>query len=116
MYEHFNLPLASREKFIQRLFQSGGLALILMIMSLSLGILGFHFIAGFNLIDSYFNAAMILGGMGLVTPVTDDPGKIFTGCYAIFSGGAFLTSIAVFLSPVVHRFMHKYHIEDKNDN
>ena len=31
--------------------------------------------------------------------------------FAIFSGVAFLSTVAVFLTPVVHRFLHKHHLD-----
>ena len=32
--------------------------------------------------------------------------------YALFSGVAFLSSIGVLLAPFLHRFMHRFHLED----
>jgi hypothetical protein len=38
--------------------------------------------------------------------------KIFASFYALFSGIAFLSTIAVFLAPIAHRFLHAIHIDD----
>ncbi len=54
---------------------------------------------------------MILGGMGIVSDLDSDAAKIFAGCYALFSGITFLSSMAIFLSPVVHRILHKLQID-----
>jgi hypothetical protein len=43
-----------------------GFALVLIGLSLSVGILGYHFIAGLNWVDALLNASMILAGMGPV--------------------------------------------------
>ena len=59
------------------------------------------------------NAAMILSGMGPVGELHTASGKLFAGCYALFSGIAFLTSIAVVFAPIFHRFLHKFHLEGK---
>jgi hypothetical protein len=48
-------------------------------------------------VDAFVNAAMILSGMGPVSSLQTDGGKIFAGCYALFSGLAFITSIGIFL-------------------
>jgi len=56
---------------------------------------------------------MILTGMGPVDPIKNDAAKWFASFYSIFSGVAFLSTVAVFLSPVVHRFMHKLHLDVK---
>jgi hypothetical protein len=54
---------------------------------------------------------MILTGMGPVDRAPSDGGKIFASFYAIYSGVAFLTSVAVIISPLVHRFLHKFRID-----
>lgn len=41
--------------------------------------------------------------------------KLFESIYALYSGVAFLTSVAVIFSPIVHRFLHKFRI-DVEDN
>ena len=44
-----------------------------------------------------------------------DAAKIFAGVYALYSGIAFLTSFAILIAPVYHRFLHKFHLEEKED-
>jgi len=55
---------------------------------------------------------MILSGMGPLAPLQTPAGKLFAGCYALFSGLAFITSVGVVFAPVFHRFLHKFHLED----
>ena len=68
--------------------------------------------AHLNFIDSLLNASMILTGMGPVNPMPTNAAKLFASLYSLYSGVAFLTVMGVFLAPVIHRFMHKLHIED----
>jgi len=75
--------------------------------------LGYHFIAGQNWPDSYLNAAMILSGMGPIGDLKSTGAKIFAGTYALYSGLALILIAGIILSPVVHRFLHKFHLEDK---
>ncbi len=110
MYEHKNQPLASRKVFYKRLLRSLLLSLFFILFSLLLGVLGYCFFAGLSWVDALLNASMILTGMGPVDPMPDDASKIFASVYALYSGVAFLSSIAVMLSPVFHRFMHKMHL------
>ena len=56
---------------------------------------------------------MILGGMGPVNPLPTDGAKIFASFYALFSGLMFIGIMGVVLSPIVHRFLHKFHIDEK---
>ena len=53
----------------------------------------------------------IIIGMGPVDRAPSDSGKIFASFYAIYSGVAFLTSVAVIISPLAHRFLHKFRID-----
>ena len=96
--------------FLRALLLSG----VVIVLSLSLGILGYHFIAGFSWIDSLLNAAMILSGMGPVGPLNTDAAKIFASCYAIFSGIVFISATGILLSPVFHRVLHRFHLEQKD--
>jgi hypothetical protein len=77
-----------------------------------IGVSGYFAFAGLGFVVALLNASMILTGMGPVNPMTDNPAKLFASFYAIYSGVAFLSVIGVFIAPVVHRFMHKIHLED----
>lgn len=69
---------------------------------------------GLSLEDAFLNAAMLLGGMGPVNAPTTLGGKLFAGCYVLYAGLVFLISVAVFLSPVVHRAFHQFHWDGKD--
>ena len=56
---------------------------------------------------------MILTGMGPVSPMPTASSKIFATIYALFSGIAFLTSVAVLFAPMVHRAFHRFHVDVK---
>lgn len=85
----------------------------LIALALTGGIVGYHLIAGFGWVDSLLEASMLLGGMGPVNPLPNDEAKIFASVYALFSGLVFIVIMGVVLSPLAHRVMHKFHIEDK---
>ena len=113
MYEHHKQPLASREVFVRRLANNGLIALLLLLFSLGIGILGYHFFESLSWIDSLLNASMILGGMGPVDPVRTAAGKIFASFYALYSGVILLASIGVLAAPIFHRFLHHFHLSDE---
>lgn len=110
-FEHRSKPLLPRAQFFMRVTRYGVFSLILILFSLGIGILGYHFLNELSWLDSLLNAAMILTGMGPVDPLKSDAAKWFASLYAIFSGVAFLSIVAVFLSPMVHRFLHKHHLD-----
>lgn len=112
MFEKKSQNLISRKHFISRQVKFTLYAIGILGFSLSLGILGYMITANLNFIDSLLNASMILTGMGPVNPMPSDAAKLFASFYSLYSGVAFLTVMGVFLAPVIHRFMHKLHLED----
>ena len=118
MFEHKSQPLAPPEKFLWRLARNFAWTMLIVGFSLAIGSNGYHFIARLDWIDAFYNSAMILTGMGPVsdTPMRDVPSKLFSSFYALYSGVAFLTMIATLLAPVAHRFMHRLHLEDGEED
>ena len=111
MYEHHREPLISREAFLRRIARSGGLASVVVLAALFLGVSGYHWIEGLPWVDSILNAAMILGGMGPVAELHTTAGKLFAAAYALFSGLMFIVVAGLLFAPVIHRFLHKFHLE-----
>jgi hypothetical protein len=110
MYERRHEALLPRRQFIIRQIRHATATLILISISLLIGILGYHFLAHLGWVDSFLNASMILGGMGPIEPLNNNPAKIFAGCYALFSGLVFLVSAGVLFAPILHRFFHYFHL------
>jgi ABC-type glycerol-3-phosphate transport system permease component len=100
------------QQFIVRLTRSLAVALVLIAVSLAIGMAGYHLLEHLSWIDSFLNAAMLLGGMGPVNaPVTAD-GKLFAGLYALYCGLAVILIAGIVLAPVAHRILHRFHMED----
>jgi hypothetical protein len=97
-------------RFLLALALSGGLVG----MSLAFGVLGYRFIAGLNWVDALLNAAMILTGMGPVNTLTSAAAKLFATAYALFSGVVFITATGILLTPIFHRVLHRFHIEERD--
>ena len=111
MYEHRREPLLSRQLFFRRLARSTCIGLALVAASLGVGVVGYHLTEGLGWLDSLLNASMILGGMGPVNELHHNAGKWFASFYALFSGVMFLVMAGVIFAPVVHRFLHKFHLD-----
>ena len=77
-----------------------------------MGIAGYHWIAGFGWVDSLLNASMILGGMGPVGELQTTGAKIFASVYALLSGLVFVGVMGVIISPILHRMLHRIHIDE----
>lgn len=115
--EHRNQPVLPAAAFVVRVlfFTAGALAIVM--LALGAGMLGYHGFEHLSWLDSFLNAAMILGGMGPVNEVHSDAGKLFAGCYALFSGLVFLVVAGLLFAPAVHRLLHRFHFEaDSSDS
>ena len=112
MFEHYSKPVLPSNQFLKRVARYLGFTILLLGFSLSLGVVGYHYLDELSWLDALLNASMILAGMGPVDVMKNDASKWFSSFYAIFSGVAFLGTVAVFLSPMVHRFLHIHHLDE----
>jgi len=113
MYEHRSAPVLTRQHFIQRMVQHFLLVLLVIGGSLVMGVVGYHVFAGLAWIDSLLNAAMLLGGMGPVGDIPTTAGKLFASAYALYAGLVLITASGIMLAPVMHRVLHKLHVEER---
>jgi len=110
-FEHRSEPLLHWPAFVRRLMVSSTLGLLLIILSLAAGMGGYHYCEGLTWLDAFTNAAMILSGMGPLAQPQTRGGKLFAGFYALYSGLAVIVIIGIIFAPVIHRFLHKFHLE-----
>ena len=54
---------------------------------------------------------MILSGMGPLHQPLTVGGKLFAGIYALYSGLAVILIAGIIFGPLVHRFLHRFHLE-----
>ena len=113
-FERRHEKLAPRSVFVKRVVASLAIGVGLMAFALCIGIAGYHWLAGLDWIDSLLEASMILGGMGPINPLSNSAAKVFASVYALFSGVVFIALMGIVLSPLAHRMLHKFHL-DEND-
>ena len=106
-------PLLSRRDFAWRMARTFAFVSAFVGMSLTVGMLGYRISEGMAWIDAFANASMILSGMGPLDPLKTTAGKLFAGLYALYSGLAVLVAAAVLLTPVFHRMLHRFHLEEE---
>lgn len=116
MYEHSTEPLLSRRAFLLRLARHSAAAGSLILGSLALGALGYRLTEGMPWLDAVLNSAMILTGMGPVTPLHQVSAKLFATFYALYSGVAFLGIAGLLVAPVAHRILHTLHLDEDEDS
>ena len=113
MFEHISKPVLPRPQFISRVMRAVLLGLGLITISLVIGMLGYrYFFPKLDWADAFVNAAMILSGMGPLAAPETSGAKIFSGLYAIYSGLMLVMSAGVVFAPLVHRFLHKLHVDE----
>jgi hypothetical protein len=86
--------------------------MVLIGVSLIGGMIGYHYLEGMGWIDAFANASMILSGMGPLGTLQTWGGKLFAGLYALYSGLALVLATGIVFAPVVHRMLHRFHLED----
>ncbi len=117
MYERHRTRPLPMGKFIRRMALHGCVALAVIAASLFVGMSGYHhFGSTKSWTDAFLNASMILSGMGPVETELSNPGKLFAGFYALYSGVVFIAVMGILLTPVVHRVLHRFHWEDEYED
>lgn len=115
MFEHHTKPLLPRKIFYRRVVRNAFFGAIFIAVSLSIGMAGYHHFEKMPWLDAFVNASMLLSGMGPVGTLQTDAGKMFAGCYALFSGLALVAIVGIIFAPIIHRFLHKFHLEDSGE-
>ena len=113
-YEKKHERLAPVSVFVRRLAVAVFIAVLLILVALFIGVAGYHWIAGLTWVDALLNASMILGGMGPVNPLSTNAAKMFASAYALFSGLIFIAIMGIILSPLVHRMLHTFHLDERD--
>lgn len=111
-YELRTQPVASMGRYIGRVLGSFLMAAVLIGASLAAGMLGYAHFEGMSWLDAFLNASMILSGMGPADQLKSDAGKLFAGCYALYSGLVIVLASGIVLAPIVHRILHRFHVDE----
>ena len=101
-----------RGLFWRRMFAHAGIAFGILGLSLIIGMWGYEHYEHLLWRDAFLNAAMLLGGMGPVKTDLSEPGKIFAGLYALYSGLVVIALAGLLLGPGVHHLMHHVHWDE----
>jgi flagellar biosynthesis protein FliR len=112
MFQSKHAPLLCFDKFLLRSLRFILYSLLRLAISLGIGVSGYMYFCDLHFVDAFYNASMILTGMGPVDPMNTTSSKWFASFYALFSGMAFLTTMAVLFAPATHRFLHKIHVSN----
>ena len=115
VYERRHAPLATRAQFLRRVATNFGLAMLVIGGSLAWGMWGYWYFEHLRWLDAFLNAAMLLGGMGPVENPQTEGGKLFAGIYALYAGMVVLVAASILIAPMFHRFIHRFHLEQEEE-
>jgi hypothetical protein len=111
MYESRQQPLLRQSLFLRRVLGHAAAALALILGSIAIGMAGYMHFEHLAPLDAFLDTAMLLGGMGPVHMPRTDAGKLFAGLFALYAGLVFIATAALALGPVVHRVLHRFHLD-----
>lgn len=104
--------LASRAVLAARIWANGVWALGIVAVSLVVGMIGYMALGPMGPAQGFANAAMILSGMGPLDKLDSTAGFVFEGVYALVCGLLFFAVAGLVLAPMLHRLLHRFHLED----
>ena len=104
--------LAPRALFLSRFRRAAAYAFTLLGATLAMGMLGYRWLEALSWLDAFHQAAMLMSGMGPVVEMRSTAGKLFDGIYALFCGVILLAATGLLFAPVLHRLLHRFHVED----
>ncbi|MFA5489459.1 MAG: two pore domain potassium channel family protein [Candidimonas sp.] len=116
MYESRKEPLLHPTHFRRRLLLHVVYAILLLVVTLLVGVLGLWWLDGGNLHDALMNAAFIIGGIGTYALPGTAGGRLFFAAYGFFVGLVVMATLGVVLAPIAHRIMHKFHLDDADED
>jgi hypothetical protein len=111
MFEHRLEPVVGMATFAYRVARHFSIATALVVLSLAFGVIGYRVTEGLSWLDALLNASMLLGGMGPAVELRTEAGKLFASFYALYCGLVFVISVGIIFAPVVHRLLHRFHVE-----
>lgn len=112
MYERISDEIVSVERFIGRVLKHAAYVVTILALSVLVGACGFMLFEGQSFEDAILHSAYILSGFGLVQVPASYPGKLFAGVFGLYASLFFLAAFSVIFAPVVHRILHRLHLED----
>ena len=112
-WEHHSEPLATHGVFLGRMGRQLMLVATLVAATLALGTAGYMLISDLDFVDSFLEASMLLSGAGPLYTERSSANelKIFSSLFALFSTLVVVSSVGILAAPVVHRVLHRLHLE-----
>lgn len=112
MFESASESTMSPREFGVRIFRHVMIAQVFVVLSLLVGMVGYHLTERLGWVDGFLESAMLLGGMGPVHAPVTTGGKLFAGFFALYAGLLFIAIGGFVLAPVFHGILHRFHSDE----
>ncbi len=111
IFENKHQPLLPYPEFLKRMARCTLCASALLIVTISLGTIGYHFTEHQACIDAMVNSVLVMTGVGLIGDLKTVDGKLFTVFFSLLSPIVFYSILAILFTPLLHRFLHNFHLD-----
>ncbi|SEL86211.1 hypothetical protein SAMN05216262_12716 [Colwellia chukchiensis] len=112
MYENKSKPLASKKAFQKRLFFHVLIAILLVLITLIIGILGHIYFDDMQVTNAFVASITLVSGLGLSILPETTAGQVFASIYGMLSSYIYVATSSIVLAPVFHRILHKFHLDE----
>ncbi len=114
MFEHLESDVISVKLFLKRVSCYFFIATIMLLAGLVPVFLGFILIGGSIPAEAFINALSLLGGLEAPYELDSHKGRIFVAIYSLFIETVFFLAITTLLAPIIHRVIHKMHVQTED--
>lgn len=112
MYESKTETVLSSRQFVLRMARHIGLAMLLIVIALGAGTAGHMWFEPVSWHDAMLNISLMLAGLGPFLLPETVAGKMFFAFYNTVIGLVFVALLGVVMAPILHRVIHKFHLDD----
>lgn len=116
-WENRSEPLAPTRVFAGRMARQVLIVVAMIAVVMTVGTTGYMVVSegtqDLGLVDSFLEAGMLLSGAGPVYTLrsSSDSLKLFSSFYALFGTLVVVSSVGIMAAPVVHRVLHRFHLD-----
>ncbi|MDN6982518.1 hypothetical protein FG144_13130 [Vibrio cholerae] len=115
--ESIHQEVISFERFVWRCLRYALIALLVLLVGLLPGVIGFMSLADLAAAHAWLNALSMVSGLELPYPVADFHQSaalhLFLAFYSLFIETVFFVSLATLFAPVIHRVFHRMHCAEE---
>ena len=115
-FERHHEPLAPKHHFFLRLSRNFGFAVMMIAGTAAIGFGGFHYFCGLSPSISILNSVKIISGMDPVANLEGFLPHLFEVSFHLFSSLIIIVATSLFLVPVLHRILHRFHLDETGAN